>query len=535
MQYVNLIQGSQEWLAHRRNHFNASDAPAMRGVSSYKSRDQLIKELATGITPDVDEATQYIFDNGHRIEALARPLAKDIVGEDLYPVVGVNGKFSASFDGLTMDESVNFEHKTLNESLRSIVNFVGQELPIEYRIQMEHQMMVSGSEKTLFMASKWDGDTLIEERHCWYTPDLELRAKIVAGWAQIELDVADYVPAPEAAKLVAESITDLPAIFIQTNGAITISDNFKAFEIALRNFLDNRLIREPKTDQDFADLDAQIKTLKKSEDALDAAESHMLSQVEAIDQAKRAKDMLHKLTRDNRLMAEKLLAARKEVIKGEIVAGGIAAFRDHVNGLNARLGKAYMPTITADFAGVIKGKRTIESLNSAVNDELARAKIAANEVADRIQINLSVLTSNACKHSFLFFDTAQIVTKANDDFEVLVSSRIAAHDAAEAARLEREREAIRAEEVAKLERAAKKAEQVKATPTAVTISEPSLPVPTTTAVIAQSKTLPLPSRPTDIEIIQSLSASFKAPMESVLEWLTDLDFDALTEEIMEAA
>ena len=32
-----LIQGSPEWHAHRAAHFNASDTPAMMGVSDRKS------------------------------------------------------------------------------------------------------------------------------------------------------------------------------------------------------------------------------------------------------------------------------------------------------------------------------------------------------------------------------------------------------------------------------------------------------------------------------------------------------------------
>jgi hypothetical protein len=44
--------------------------------------------------------------------------------------------------------------------------------------------------------------------------------------------------------------------------------------------------------------------------------------------------MLAKLVRDNRLMAEKLLASEKERRKGEIVAGGIKALREHVAALN---------------------------------------------------------------------------------------------------------------------------------------------------------------------------------------------------------
>ncbi|MEG2048480.1 MAG: endonuclease, partial [Comamonas sp.] len=66
MQLVNLVQGSADWHTHRRNHFNASDAPAMMGCSPYKKRSELVKELATGIVPEVDAATQRRFNDGHQ-------------------------------------------------------------------------------------------------------------------------------------------------------------------------------------------------------------------------------------------------------------------------------------------------------------------------------------------------------------------------------------------------------------------------------------------------------------------------------------
>jgi predicted phage-related endonuclease len=66
MNIVSLSQGSPEWLAHRAQHFNASDAPAMLGCSPYKSRRQLLREVKTGLTPEVDAAAQKRFNNGHR-------------------------------------------------------------------------------------------------------------------------------------------------------------------------------------------------------------------------------------------------------------------------------------------------------------------------------------------------------------------------------------------------------------------------------------------------------------------------------------
>jgi hypothetical protein len=91
-------------------------------------------------------------------------------------------------------------------------------------------------------------------------------------------------------------------------------------------------------------------------------------------------------------------------------------------------------------------------MEEAVGVVLANAKIAGNTTADRIQINLATLRELATEHTFLFPDTAQIVQKLPDDLTLLVKGRIAEHAAKEAARLEAEREKIRAEETARLER-----------------------------------------------------------------------------------
>ena len=87
MQEHKIIQGTPEWHGFRAQHLNASDAPAMMGESPYKTRDELLREKATGVAADVSEETQRRFDDGHRFEALARPLAEKIIGEELYPAV----------------------------------------------------------------------------------------------------------------------------------------------------------------------------------------------------------------------------------------------------------------------------------------------------------------------------------------------------------------------------------------------------------------------------------------------------------------
>lgn len=448
-------QGSPEWHALRAKRFGASEAAAMMGVSPYMTRSELLRHKKTGIVPEVDAQTQRRFDDGHATEAAFRPVVERIIGQDLYPVVGtleVDGlPLLASFDGLTADDETGYEHKRINNDLRALRDAEAPMVPEQYVWQLEQQMLVSGARGIWFCASDGtEDDSLL----IYYESDPELRAKLIAGWKQFAADLANYVEPEYIPAPVGKAVTSLPAVSVNVSGAIDVRDNFKVFAEALTDFVETRLIREPKTDQDFADLDLQIKALEEAEKALKGAEANMLSQVESVDLAKRTLDQLHKLARDNRLAAEKLLAAKKESIKADIVNEGRAALLEHVEALNKRLGKPYMPAAVADFAGAIKGKRTVTSLREAVAVTLANAKIAASATADKIDANLKTLRELAADHVFLFADTAQIVMKDNADLVLLINARIAEHKAAEEKRLEAERERIRQEEVKKLADAA---------------------------------------------------------------------------------
>ena len=453
MQIVNLIQGSPQWHAHRAQHFNASDAPAMMGCSSYKTRSELIKELATGLTGEVDASTQRRFDDGHRFEALARPLAEEVIGEDLSPCVGTSGKYSASFDGITFMHDVAFEHKTLNDTLREAMfeGCCGDALPLQYQVQMEHQAMVADSiEKVLFMASKWDGDQLLETRHCWYYPNLELRAKIIAGWEQLEKDVAAYDPAAERpAPAVAAPMESLPAVVVQISGALTVGGNLDAFGAALRAFI-TRIPTKPSTDQEFANAEAAAKALKKAEEALAQAEESALSQISDVEVMRRTVADLKNLARTTRLATEKLVAAEKEARRTAIVTVAQAELDQHIQALNQRLGANWLPRVAGGFGEVIKGKKSLANMEDAVAVALTSAKAEMSALAERLEANRKHLVQADGDWIALFADFATVGAKAPEDFEAVAMLRIGQHKQAEAARLEAERERIRAEEAAKL-------------------------------------------------------------------------------------
>lgn len=449
MKIINAAQGSDEWLAIRAKHFTASEAPAMMGASKYMTRNELLKQKATGIVPEASEAKQRVFDEGHQAEADARPHAEALIGDELYPVTAmaeIDGlPLLASFDGLTMDESIAWENKLWNVELANSIH--GREIPPHYYWQLEQQLLVSGAEKVLFMTSDGTENNTV----CfWYISVPERRAALIAGWKQFSSDLADYQHVYAAPETVATPQTYLPSVSVQVRGEIAIIDNLGAFGDALTAYID-RINKLPQTDQDFADLEATVKSLKAAEDALESAERGALAQTASIDTMRRTVGQYRDMARSNRLIVEKLVKAEKENRKVAIIQGGKDALSAHCAELTRRIGKPYLPMITGNFAESIKGMKNLSSMKNAVDTELARRKIEANAIADKIEINLNLLRETAKDHVFLFADTAQIVLKENDDFTALVKMRMDGHSEAEAKRLAAERERIQLEEQAKAE------------------------------------------------------------------------------------
>jgi len=476
-----LIQGTQAWHDYRASMLNASAAPAVMGCSSYMSRNQLIKQRATGIVPEVDAATQNLFNEGHLFEALARPLAEAIIGEELYPVTGSLGKYSASFDGLTMGEDSGFEHKSLNNTLRAAFAQIdtiapehrylasGLELPLEYQIQMEQQCMVGNCAKVLFMASKWvpaDHPTpyyllddegvpcrfhdLIEERHCWYFPNPALRKRIIDAWAQFELDVVAYQHTEPAAKPAAEAQAQLPAVVINVTGQLSASNLAEVapkFDAYLANTKTNL-----STDSDFANGESNAKFSRATAKALKVKAKEVVDQIASISDAVRTLESYAVKFDALGLKLEKAVKEEKDLIKSNLINEARNKLSDHCAKLDERIGKRYLPVIQGNWNEVVKNKRTIESLHNAIDTELARVKIEASALADRIELNMK--TSGLADYPFLFSDMATLCLKANDDFAAVAAARIQDHKAQEAARIEAETARIAEQERVKAEAAA---------------------------------------------------------------------------------
>lgn len=425
MQVHNLVQGTKEWHAYRAEKFNASDAPAMLGLSKYKTRTELLNERKTGLTPDIDSATQKLFDNGHKFEALARPIAEQIIGEELSPVTGSEGNLSASFDGLTFMGDIVFEHKTLNDEIRAC-NDIG-DLPMMYKVQMQQQLMVSGAEKCLFLATSWDkNDQLLDSKHFWYLGDAEIAYDIVEGWGQFQIDLDAHVPTVSIEQPKAQAVLALPALFIQAKGEIT-TNNMKEYGDALAKRLTEVRSIVLVTDQNFADAKEAAKKLREGIEQAKLAKEAMLSQTVTVGEAAR---MIDTWCEDMRLTA---LQLEKDVKEKDLIKkqGMISAAQQSFINLISTLEKDTVPIKLnipmPNFAEAIKGKSKYDSMQDAISTLVANSTISANQIAMDIREKQSWLQKNAGEYFFLFHDIQTIIHKPMDDLQLLVNSRIEQH------------------------------------------------------------------------------------------------------------
>ncbi|MRW82946.1 endonuclease [Pseudoduganella sp. FT26W] len=443
-----LLQGSDEWHAFRFNHHGASEAAAAMGLSKHTTRSELVRMKATGLAKEFSDWVQEnILDKGHEVEAMARPLAERIIGEDLYPVTLSLGTMGASCDGLTMDESIGWEHKQWNAELAGSLR--AGVLPEEHAPQVYQQLLVSGAEKWLFMTSDGTEQNMV---YLWVHPDANWFSRVVASWEQIDVDVTNYTQVDHALKPEAAPAAALPALLVQTEGKV-VSSNLMVYQKAADKFL-STIKTDLQDDQDFADAEYNVKFCGEAEQKLELAKAAALAQTSTIDEVLRTVDHIKAQFRAKRLELEKLVKTRKEQIKETILNEGKRDYADHVATLEKEIVPLRLSLPQPDFAGAMKSLRTLASLHNAVNTTLANAKVAANQQAADYRTKQAWCKEHAAGYGHLFMDMAQIIGKAMDDFQLVVTTRIDKHKADEKAKEDALRAQIAAQEQAKAEAAA---------------------------------------------------------------------------------
>src|SRR5690606_34679430 len=104
---------------------------------------------------------------------------------------------------------------------------------------------------------------------------------------------------------------------------------------------------------------------KGVEDRLAVTKDQVLSQTADIEAVFRTIDEVSAETRRVRLELDRLVKAEKENRKGEIVQKARVAYSEHEAALRAETKDVWITLPAPDFAGAIKGKKSLASMQDA--------------------------------------------------------------------------------------------------------------------------------------------------------------------------
>lgn len=498
MELVKVVQGSPEWDALRAKYFTGSEAPVMMAASKNMKRQELLDAKANYSEKEYSEwMVKNLFEKGHEIEEQARAFLEEEIGEQLFPVTGIHdeGKYAASYDGLTMFEDVGFECKTRNERLDAAME--AGEVPEEYTWQLEHQFLVCENLECIYFTVS-DG-TREGTRWVVYKSQPARREKLVRGWDQFEEDLAEHKPREVKGEVVGRATpAALPMLDIKVEGKV-LASNLDVFRTRAYDYIE-KINTNLVTDQDFANAEKDIKFCDETEKRLDLSIEQVIGQIVPVDEIKKALEEIREAVRAKRLTMKKLVDAEKQNRRRQIVEDGEKALQEAINKANEEFAPLTVSRPESDFWAAIKGKRSFQNMEDAVKDALAHAKIALTEQCDHIRKSLEIIYEQDQYH-FLFNDAQEIVHFDHDHLRMLVKDRIQTRKEAEDKRID---EAVQ-------ERTEKALQES--------------PQPTKGNVTPLKRGEKKPERPEDWRIVNAVAGSFAVDYDTALAWLREIDFD----------
>ncbi|SHO54374.1 YqaJ viral recombinase family protein [Vibrio quintilis] len=380
MKTLDLTQGTQEWLDARLLLRTASEAPAMMGDSKYFTRNQLL-DHKRGWTNIINEFRLKLYQEGHEAEARARPIAERILDEDLSPLCGQleDTNYMSSYDGITMFGDIAWEHKLWNKVLAE--NVKNGVLEPHYYWQLEHQLLVSGADKVMFMVSDGTEENM---EYMFYESVPERRESLIAGWKQFDIDFETHEIEAKTEKVLPATVSlpDINYDVYPEMDCLVVKSNIKEYKTAALALVEIAK-KKPESDQEYANAAELVKALKQSEDRLSEARVKIKSRSSNIDQITDDIDFIISQFKEARLAADRFVKNRKEEIKQSLILPA----EEEIKQLISEAGKKYGSEVTVhyDFKKATKNKRNIDNLKAAIAQELANAKIALNEKIEELK------------------------------------------------------------------------------------------------------------------------------------------------------
>ena len=182
---------------------------------------------------------------------------------------------------------------------------------------------------------------------------------------------------------------------------------------------------ELASDDDFANAESDVKTIKAGETALKNAKASALEQADEIQKLFSAIDEVSSEARDARLALERQIKKRKAEIKDEIVDSGLDAIKAYIKEQSTELQSVKNSWLDRSaFEDEIKGKRTTSSMQKAVTSLQVKIK---NEIAEReesIKANGQVLAKIDDEYSAVFQDKESLLLLDDESLQTTIDERI---------------------------------------------------------------------------------------------------------------
>jgi len=195
---------------------------------------------------------------------------------------------------------------------------------------------------------------------------------------------------------------------------------------------------ELATDQDFANAKEDAKQCRAMAKKLRSVSEQILSQMVSIAEVQATLKHYEGLMDSKGLSLEKLVKAQTDLIKKTAITDAINAFYDHVNECTKTHGLP-IDYSRPDFAGAIKGVRTVESMQSRINDLLASQKASVTGDTKDINTKLAYIDEAIKGHEHLH-DRSALVTKDLDYIKLHIES-VAAEETARLEKIKADAEA----------------------------------------------------------------------------------------------
>lgn len=155
-QIINLEQGTAEWLAFRKDHIGASEAPIIMGASPWKTKRELW-ENKLGLTED--QKSNRAMQRGIDLEPAARAKFIEVASTEVSPAVAVSTRYPfmmASYDGISADGKTIVEIKCPGKADHEAA--LKGRIPKKYLYQLIQQMIVAGVNKINYFSYRNDDD-----------------------------------------------------------------------------------------------------------------------------------------------------------------------------------------------------------------------------------------------------------------------------------------------------------------------------------------------------------------------------------------